>query len=97
MFDGDIKWSEYSYISPTRIKSDVVLYPLLLQRGIEGINKESFNKGSQQCPVRILIDIDKFKVVNNKTGEWRDFYFSARMDYDRAKEETLLFIYSKRI
>jgi len=91
MFDGDVKWSEYSYISPSRIVSDNILYPLLLQRAIEGINKSNIIEHSIEQGIKGIC-----VYLKNDSYGWLDknFFFTNFKSIDKTKEEALFFIYA---
>ncbi len=70
----------------TRITGDALLYPLLLQRAIEGINK----KGTYEI-------LQRFKGIGVfvDTLIYKAFLFSGYESIDQAKEAALKYIYKQ--
>ena len=77
-----------------------IMYPLLLQRAIEGVNLEHFNKGSYTYPYEIKQMIDGYMVkthdrIYEECDKYDSFNFSERMDHDQAKRSALEYIFTQ--
>lgn len=73
-----------------------IVYPHLLQRTIEGVNRESYNRGTAFFPYRIHQTESSYAVETyNSLGmsvNYEDFHFAVRMDHDNAKLAALRYI-----
>lgn len=89
-FDGDIKWSEYSYSTPKTFVNDVKLYPLLLQRAIEGINIEA--KYHINIGYRVDKKYNSSAYMCKPPFKGKDYVFD---NIDEAKTQALKYIYNE--
>lgn len=89
---NDIEGPDQMYIGEYLIVKDNVRWPLLLQRAIEGVNREYYKTGSGT----IIEQSMSFIAVGTDHKIEREFLFDHKsITIDQAKESALLYIYEQ--